>query len=71
MSPEREESPRRSWLAAGVALLLVISAAVLGRISAPDASGDAASRPSASPSPVTLVRIGGLPMADVDVELTE
>jgi hypothetical protein len=71
VSPEREGSGRRPWLAAGVVLLLVISAAVLGRISAPDASADAASRPSASPSPVTLVRIGGLPMADVDVELTE
>jgi hypothetical protein len=71
MTSERRGSKGRALSFAGLVLLLVIAAAVLGRLSAPDPPGEAARRPSASPSPVTLVRVGGLPMADVDVELTE
>jgi hypothetical protein len=72
VTAEPGRSPRRTALIVAIAVVLVVAAAALGRLSAPDAEGAAAAaRPSASPSPVTLVRVGGLPMADVDVELTE
>jgi len=57
---------------AGIALLALgsmLAAGLVGRATAPTTRAPA--RPSVSPSPVTLVRVGGLPVADVDVELTE
>jgi hypothetical protein len=59
---------RRSALAL-LALGAMVGAGVVGRATAPTA--EARPRPSVSPSPVTLVRVGGLPIADLDVELTE
>ena len=64
VTAEPGRSPRRTALIVAIAVVLVVAAAALGRLSAPDAEGAAAAtRPSASPSPVTLVRVGGLPMA--------
>ena len=72
MTAEPGRSPGRTALVVATVLVLVVAAAALGRFTAPDGDGAAAAdRPSQSPSPVTLVRVGGVPMADVDVELTE
>jgi hypothetical protein len=52
-------------------LIALLTGGVFGRTTAPTAGPPLRERASTTPSPVTLVRVGGVPMADVEVELTE
>jgi hypothetical protein len=50
----------------------MVVAVIVGRVTAPERSDtEITSRPSRSPSPVSLVAVGGVLVADVDTELTE
>ena len=59
----------RRVLTVALAAAAIVAAAAIGRATAP--APRARPRPSGSPSPVTLLRVGGLPIANIRVELTK